>query len=384
MDIRHYFDAVDFSGFRESGSFYWKHSMGEIIEKNTTALSIHNIKKLDVAIIGAPFDSRKEINTSDAPDKIRAELYQLAGFNHKINIADFGNLKPASSLKGNYQALRDIVDYFSELKIVTLIIGGSQDLTIGVSEAFQHNPYFCLSTVDSFLNIKRGKEIFNSTNYLSRVFTSQPQIFQFNLLGYQSHFVSDEILTKVKGINQHVRLGILRDDILVTEPVLRNTDVLSFDIGAVKYSEAPGNGNCSPNGLNSEEACQLAKYAGISARLKVFGLFEVEPDLDKTNMTVKLSAQIIWYFLEGFVYRASENIQNDENITKYQVEVSSIDKPLIFLKNSLTDQWWMEIESLSKEVKYFGCSEKDYEQAANNEIPGLWIKYIQKLDEILK
>lgn len=384
MDFRHYFDPVDFSLFRKSGPFKWKHSMGEIIEKNTSALSINNIKKLDVAIIGTCFDSRNETNTTDAPDKIRAELYQLAGLNHKINLADFGNLKPGSSLKGNFQALRDLVDYFSELKIVTLIIGGSQDLTIGVCEAYQHNPYFCLSTVDSFLNIKRGKEIFNSSNYLSRIFNNHPQIFQFNLLGYQSHFVSDELLTKVKGINQHIRLGILREDISVTEPILRNTDVLSFDIGAVKYSEAPGNGNCSPNGLNSEEACQLAKYAGISPRLKVFGLFEADPELDKTNITVKLSAQIIWYFLEGFVYRTSENILSDEIITRYQVEVSSIDKPLVFFKNSVSNQWWMEIESLTNEVKYFGCSEKDYEQAANNEIPELWIKYIQKLDEILK
>lgn len=384
MDVRHYFDSVDFSGFRESDPFNWKHSLGEIIEKNTTTLSIHNLKKLDVAIIGAPFDSRKETNTSDAPDNIRAELYQLAGLNHKINIADFGNLKPASSLKGNYQALRDIVDYFSELKIVTIIIGGSQDLTTGMCEAFQHYPYFCLTTVDSHLNIKRGKEIFNSSNYLTRIFNYHPQIFQFNLLGYQSHFVANELLAKAKGINQHVRLGILREDIAVTEPILRNTDVLSFDIGAIKYAEAPGNGNCSPNGLNSEEACQLAKYAGISARLKVFGLFEVESDLGKSNITVQLSAQIIWYFLEGFVYRTSESIQTDKNITKYQVEVSSIDKPLVFLKNSLTNQWWMAIESLTSEMKYFGCSEKDYEQAANNEIPELWIKYIQKMDEILK
>ena len=51
--------------------------------------------------------------------KFEQNFINLAKLEKKLNIVDFGNLKPASSIKGNYQALRDIVEYFNELKITS-------------------------------------------------------------------------------------------------------------------------------------------------------------------------------------------------------------------------------------------------------------------------
>jgi arginase family enzyme len=385
MDVRYYFDSVAFSKFYTLGQLNWKYSLGSVIEKNSVALSNENIQKLNIAIVGVPFDSRKENTFSpEGTDKIRVELYQLAKFDNKINIADFGNLKPASSTKGNYQALRDIVDYFNELKIITIIIGGSQDLSVGICEAFKGDAYFSYSTIDAFLDVKTAKEPFNSNNYLSRIFSNQPQIFQFNLLGFQGYYLASEYFNKLKGVNEHIRLGSLRSNISLAEPVMRNTDFLSFDINSVKSSEAPGSMRTIPNGLRSEEACQLTKYAGLSNRLKVFGLFDVVTENDQNSLTVKLAAQMIWYFLEGFINRDNEKPDSDENNTMYKVEVNNIDKPIVFFKNELTNRWWMQIETSEKGKLYFACSARDYEQASNNEIPELWLKYIQKIDEVLK
>lgn len=385
MDVRYYFDPVDFSAYHKSGYLNWKYSLGSVIEKNSLALTKNSIHKLNIAIVGVPFDSRKKDTYSpDAPDKTRTELYQLSHFNNKINIADFGNLKPASSIKGNYQALRDIVDYFNELKIVTVIIGGSQDLNVGICEAFQSNPYFSFSTIDAFLDVKKAKEPFNSANYLSRLFSNQPQIFQFNLIGYQSYYVAPENLNKIKILSDNIRLGNLRGNIVLAEPVLRNTDFLSFDINSVKYSEAPGSSRITPNGLRSDEACQLAKYAGLSNRLKVFGLFELSTENDQHSLTVKLTAQIIWYFLEGFIYRDNQNPDSMVHSKMYKVEMDNVDKPIVFYKNTVTNLWWMEIETDEKVKFCFACSEKEYELASNNEIPELWLKYIQKIDDRLK
>lgn len=385
MDVRYYFEPVDFSIFYNSGHLGWKNSLGSVIEKNTTVISKGNIHKVNVAIVGVPFDTRNEVdNTSAAPSKIRAELYQLSKFSNKFNIADFGNLKPASSVKGNYQALRDIVDYFNELKIVTVIIGGSQDLSVGVCEAFKGEKYFSFSTVDAFLDVKQGKEPFNSANYLSRVFINQPQIFQFNLIGFQSHYLAPENLNKIRSVSDHIRLGSLRDSISEVEPVLRNTDFLSFDINSIKSSDAPGCLRATPNGLRSEEACQLAKYAGVSDRLKVFGIFDIVTQNDDNNLTVKLASQLIWYFLEGYINRDNENPDQNENNAMYQVEVNNIDKPIIFYKNTITNRWWMQIETTDNNKLHFACSEREYKQASNNEIPEIWFNYIQKIDSLLK
>jgi len=383
MDVRHYFDSVDFSTFRDSRQLAWKYTLGAAIEKNTGSLSSKNIQKLEIAIVGVTFDSRKKEKKSDAPDKIRMQLYPLANLGRTCNIVDFGNLKPASSQKGNYQALRDIIDYFNELQVLTIVIGGSQDLTLGIYDAFAGDPFLCLSTVDAFLDVKKGKETLSSTNYLSRIFSRQ-QLFQFSLIGFQRHYVSGGYLSKTSGIGHHLGLGQLREDFKLVEPILRNTDFLSFDTGAIKSSEAPGNENFSPNGLLGDEACQLAKYAGLSKRLKVFGLFEMNPDFDTNQLTAKLSAQIVWYFLEGYGQRYQHSELAEENSTRYQVEVKNLDKPLVFLKNNITHQWWVQVESVNHKTMYFACSENEYEQAANNEIPGLWLKYIQKTDETLK
>jgi len=194
------------------------------------------------------------------------------------------------------------------------------------------------------------------------------------------YFESD-YFSKTKGINNNIRLGRLRDNISTAEPVLRNTDVLSFDIGAIKYAEAPGSSNISPNGLHSEEACQLAKYAGMSDRLKVFGLFEYDTGKDELNVTAKLLAQIVWYFIEGFLNRQNKKPdENDRNIM-YRVEVKDLEIPFVFYKNPDSNQWWMQI-IFAEKVLHFACSEKEYNQASNNEIPELWVKYIMKLDKM--
>ncbi len=383
MDIRHYFNSVNFLQFSALSRSNWKYSIGAVIEKKTLSLTAQNIHNLDVALVGAPFDShRANVHSSAAPDKIREELYQLSKFDVKFNIADFGNLKPSNSVKGNYQALRDIVEFFYELGIVTIIVGGSQDLSFGITEVFKGNKLFSFSTIDSFLDIKKGKESFNSSNYLSRVFSSNPKLFQFSLIGYQSHYIAPELFLRTKGINNSIRLGRLRGEIEFAEPVFRNTDVLSFDIGAVKFSEAPGTYRFSPNGLRSEEACQLAKYAGLSDRLKVFGLFEFDSENDLNNLTAKLAAQIVWYFLEGFLNREEEKPADNKTSVMYQVEVKNVDKPLVFYKNIKTDRWWMQINTIDNEPIYFACSKNEYIKASNNEIPGLWLKYIQQLDEM--
>lgn len=383
MNLLHYFDAVDFGEFAKDISYNWKYSLGAGIEKQTLKLREGTVKNVEVAIVGVPFESGGEdCKVSEVPNQIRTELYQLAG-KGRLNIIDFGNLKQASSNKGNYLALRDVVDYLNELGIVTLVIGGSQDFSYGISQAFRGDKFFSLATIDAFLDVKKGKEIFSPTNYLSRVFANQPDIFQFSLLAWQSHFVPNEYLAKTKGVNSHLSLGQLRDDITLAEPVFRNSDFLSFDFGAVKHSEAPGE-RLLPNGLHNEEACQLAKYAGLSSRLKVFGLFGIGAGVDNVELTYKSAAQVIWYFIDGYVKRNRKKPGEDDGFELNRVDIEELSSPLAFYKNSETGQWWIQVQAMNNEIIYVACSEKDYLQACENEIPAFWLKYIQKIDELVK
>jgi len=385
MDVRHYFNACDFSKVFDINQLGTKYLLGSTVEKHTQKAGVPNLHKIDVAIFGVPGTNGVwESDENNSPDKIRKELYSLANFVGKNNFVDFGNLKETKSQKATYLALRDIVEYLNEFGIVSIILGGSQDLSIGISDAFKSKKFFSFSTVDALLDVKKGVETNNSTNYLTKLFGSNSNLLQFSLIAYQSHYVATELFSKTKGVGNHLRLGLIREAIQSVEPVLRNTDFLSFDISSIKYTEAAGGSLKYPNGLRSEEACQIARYAGISENLNVFGLFEYNSEADPNSLTAKLSAQIVWYFLDGFLERNKEIQHNEDEVTVFKVEVDDIGKPLKFLKNNETNRWWMEIESLNNQKIYIGCSKKEYKMASNNEIPELWLKYVQKIDGLLK
>lgn len=99
------------------------------------------------------------------------------------------------------------------------------------------------------------------------------------------------------------RLGQARSKMDDVEPIIRNADLVSFDIGAIRHSEAPGNANASPNGFFGDEACQLSRYAGISDKCTSIGIYELNPEFDPNNLTSHLVAQMVWCFADGFYNR---------------------------------------------------------------------------------
>lgn len=368
MDIRNYFNAVDFKQFQDSPFMNRKQSLGAAIEKNTSKFSPQNAAKTNLAIIGVPFICNAE--KSDSPDKIRNEIYKLAQPNN-IKIVDFGNLINASTQKGNYLAMRDVVDYFNELKVPLVIIGGSQDLSYGVCEAFKNHERFSFSTIDYKLDVKTTNEAFSEQNYISKIYSSLPNLFQFNLLAYQSYYVPTDYLNSGKAINRHLRLGEIRTDIKQAEPILRDTHFLSFDAQSIINVQ---NVEASlPNGLQGDEACQLAKYAGLSENLNVFGLFNT---YSENPVRYKLLAQLIWYYVEGVGLRKNENPESDKSIVNYHVNIDGVEKPFIFLKSKNSNRWWLKIGLENNKPLYVACSENDYIIATQNEIPELWLKFV--------
>jgi arginase family enzyme len=329
--------------------------------------------------LGVPVDNgKRQKKGSTSPDSIRKVLYHLADFENKLKFIDLGNLKASKSHKGTLLAIRDITEYLNQLNIIVIVLGGSQELTIGISEAFSGKRFFWLSSIDAVLDVKKGTELFNSKNYLTQLFRKVPNLFQFSLIGYQQQLVSENLLHKIGDNSNYLRLGELRDDIKQAELLLRNTNVLTFDIRAIKHSEIPDTKETNPNGLRGEEACKLAHYAGLSPNLKVFGLFEKEPD-SNCLITSALAAEIIWYFLKGVSDRKPIEIK-----TVYKVEIEGLEQPVIFRHEWELNRWWFDVKSISGEVMEIACSEEEYKKAASNEIPERWLRYLQKMDNLPK
>jgi len=379
MALHDYFEPVDFSKFTTQTNPLGKFALGVAMEKMNKKYAGENPAAPDVALVGVPVENGVPKKNSN-PDAIRSALYRLAAFNKNLKIADLGNLKPATSFKGTLLALRDVVEYLREMNVVTVVIGGTQELTAGICEAWKNDRFFWLTTVDATLDIKKGTETFDSTNYLTRIFKRLPNLFHFNLIGYQTHLIGEKLIDRTSGIGEHLRLGQLRDDFTKAELLLRNTDVLSCDMSALKCADAPAALQKNPNGLRSDEACQLARYAGLSPDLSVFGLFNIIENKNSAKaITVHLAAEIIWYFIEGVSARRTPGER-----TVYKVEVDGLEHPVVFRHEKETDRWWFEVQSVSGESLEVACTAYDYRKAAANEIPGRWLTFIQKMDGLSK
>jgi arginase family enzyme len=387
MDIRYYFKAVDFSKFREEEYQNNKNSLGCLIEKNMLNFSLENLNTFKLVIIGITSDEKTpNKGTSFAPDKIRNFLYSLDNINPKLKILDFGNLKKGNGKRDIYFAIRDVIDYLKELGLTTIVLGGSQDMSVGIAKAFNDERLFQMSTVDPKIDMKISREPFSSLNYVSKILKDNPNIFHINFIGFQSYFVSGKLISKIKELGfDTFRLGKIRTDMEELEPVLRDTHFLSFDISAVRQQDAPGYYNGSPNGIYSEEACQISRYAGLSNNMIVFGLFEVNTKKDKDFQTTKLAAQIIWYFIDGFDNRKIDHPQKNSSLfIQYNVELEDQDMPIVFYNHKLSKRWWMQLEDFDKNKILIACSEMDYKTAAKKEIPTKWLQFIRKIDLMSK
>ena len=348
--------------------------------------------EFDIALIGVP-DGRFALNNEDcaeAPNEVRKHLYNLFPGAWKSRIADMGNIKKGHTAADTIFALAEVMASLIGNKIFPVIIGGSQSLTYGMYKAYEQlEKIINVAVIDARFDLGGGSnDELNSQNYLSKIILLKPNyLFNYTNIGYQTYFIDQaEIELMGKLLFDSYRLGVMNNDFKEIEPLVRNADMLSFDISAVKGSEAPGNGNASPNGFTGEQACQAVRYAAMSDKLSSIGFFELNPLFDRNGATSFLMAEILWYVFEGFNQRKKDfpTPANDDFI-KYTVPTTDFEDGIVFFKSRKTDRWWMEVIcGDEKQVKYSAhymvpCSYKDYLTACNSEIPDRWWQVYQKL-----
>jgi formiminoglutamase len=386
MDLNGYFDTVSLRrpefGYLEETETFSHH-----ITVHTPDHPIRELDKHQVALIGVPQDQSAFIRGSrEAPDEIRNKLYQLRKINRNLRIYDLGNIKNGGSIQDTYYALRDILLELKDRDIISVILGGSQDLSRGVFLALEKSAgIHHVLTVDSMLDFSGNEEPSHSRNYLNGILNkSLKQRISFTNLGHQAYFVTEQQMELLERSHlESVRLGEARSSMQQIEPLIRDCVFISIDMGAVRHSDAPGASIPSPNGFSGEELCQITRYAGLSDQVKTLGLFELNPGSDVNGQTSHLAAQSIWYFLEGVSQRIRENpVQTPEHIRKFIVHLNNAGYDIIFHKSTLSDRWWMEVpvkNPVTGHNFFVSCSYEDYQHACNQEIPERWWRYFHRL-----
>lgn len=362
-------------------------TLGKKIKIHSQQHGIPEIDDVQIAIFGV-LENRNDLNYIGEEfnlNEIRKSLYALFPGNWHSTIADLGDINKGESVEDTYFALKTTISILVQKNIIPIIIGGSQDLTYANYRAYDTlMPMVNIVNVDSRFDLGDSTKPMKNNSFVGKIILDQPyNLFNYATIGYQTYFNSQEEIDLMDKLYfESYRLGQVSNNITIVEPVLRDANIVSVDLNALKASEVNLRQKFSPNGLDGKEICAISRYAGISNKVSSFGIYEYKPSNDD-EITSGLIAQMIWYFIEGVNYRVKDdNFLNENNFKKFITLVE--DQELIFYKSVKTERWWIEIpflEEINNKLKrhtLLPCTHQDYIDACNNMVPERWYKAFQK------
>lgn len=343
------------------------------MHKNTfPKLEAGNIALITVVDEGGQFDS------------LRAALYSLvshAGLSNKL--VDLGDIITGETPADTNAAIEYVSRTLKAKKITTILLGAdanqgeamykgtkseAEEAQVEVTLISSHLPLLEYELLNRICNIE--------PNYLG----------QLNAIGFQAHYIPPKAMDILENLNfGYQRLGQLKSRLEDGELYLRNSDLVLFDLNALKYAEAPAQKTIQPNGLTSDEACQLARYSGMSDVNTAFGIFGFSYAKNQSSLTSELIAQMVWYYIDGVLNRVDDTPTSHNEFVKYRCDFSANeDAPMLFLKSKRTSRWWMQVEHPGYPENEglrltMPCSYEDYMEAANGETPA---RYYQALKRV--
>ena len=357
------------------------------------ATEFPGLEEIDIVLFGV-MDDRNAVDNegcSLAADIFREHFYFLNQGPKKARIADLGNIKPGATVNDTYAAVKIVVSELIKIGIMPIIIGGGQDLTYAQYMAYERlEQKVDLVVIDSKFDLDEDdqhSQVTSSQSYLNKILLHEPNyLFNYSNIGYQSYFVSQESIAVLDKLYfDTYRLGEFKGRIDKAEPVIRNADLISFDLGAIRSADAGANANASPNGFYGEEACQICRYAGMSDKLTSIGFYEFNPAYDSNGQSAMLLSQMVWYFIDGFYNRKKDfPLQPKSSYVIYRTTLKEESYEVIFVKSKKTDRWWMQVpypntKTLNERYHLVPCSYEDYQTATNGDMPDLWWRTYQKL-----
>ena len=347
-------------------------------------------KDAHMAIVGIKEERGNlgNVGAAQGADEIRKKLYNLKRGNGSYKIVDLGNLNIGHDLNETYTRVSEVCRILLEANVLPILIGGTHDLDYGQYCGYETlEKLVSFLNVDAFLDLEDQESSPENRKHIHRVLLHEPNfLFSYTHLAYQSYLIDPLSVSVLEKLYfEAFRIGQLRTNIQEIEPAIRNADLLSFDITAIRSSDAPGNANAQPFGLTGEEACQICWYAGQNEKLSSVGFYEYNPRWDdEHNKTASVIATMIWYFVEGYYYRKNEQNFRSNDFLKYTVSMPVEPETLSFYKSKFSEKWWMEVPYPGGKEKYarnsiVPCSYSDYQTAVKGEVPERYINTVAKL-----
>ena len=391
MDLSLYFDPVSITSLHIPDSeSMTDRLLYQVMMYNPEAPV--NIAEANIAIIGVPEvrNAWQNPSCSLAPDEIRRQFYQLYAWRKNVRIIDLGNLRLGKSVEDTYHAVAEVIAFLVENNVIPVILGGSNDLAFANYRAYEMMERVAnVVAIDACFDLGNENKPICSNAYVNKMVLQQPNfLLNYANIGYQSYMNSPESVNMMESLFfETYRVGLMRRNLDEVEPVVRNADMVSLDISAVRRPDAPGCPHNSSNGFYGEEICQIAKFVGLSDKLSSFGIYEYDPTLDFNNQTSQLIAHILWYFVEGFIFRQSEGqFKNKNDYRQFNISVTGALDEMVFFNSKKSGRWWVIVPIYQKDKDqvqhyYLPCSERDYQLACEDKISDRWWRTYHKINQ---
>lgn len=333
-----------------------------------------DIAEADLVIVGCGEMRGAGMENTQAANAIRSEFYSLFHWHKEVKLADVGNVKTGATLHDTYAALKAVVSELIEQKKRVIILGGSHDITMA-----QYGAYGSLGRiieavcVDARIDLNMDS-VLPADSFLMEMLCSEPNyIKHYNHIGFQSYMVHPTMLETIDKLRfDCYRVGKVKESMEEMEPVIRNANMMSFDVAAIQHAHAPAN-RLTPNGFTGEEACMLMQYAGLSQNVSSIGIYGYIPNYDVHNLTAKQISHMLWYVMDG-VHKSKQEAQLDNSNEFNEFHLAFAEMETTFLQSKRTGRWWMQLP----DGKYMACSQYDYITAASNDIPERWMRAVER------
>jgi formiminoglutamase len=367
-DLQEYLEPVN-PALLNNDEPYNKKQIGGVIHAYTDDLP--DLEGIDIVFAGiAEQRGAGLISSSEAANTIRKQFYKLYYWHTDVAIADIGNIKTGASISDSYAATKTVVTELLKMGKTVVLIGGSHDNTLAQYSCYKElNQIIEATVIDSMIDLDHDATL-KSNNFLMDMLTTEPNFVRhYNHIGFQSYFVNPQMLETMDKLRfDCFRVGVAKENIEEMEPAIRNSNMVSIDVNAIKYSDAPANAH-SPNGFTGEEICILTRFAGMSSKLDTLGIYGYHPEKDVNELTALQIAQMMWYFIDGKSRLKQEaNLEDKHHFNEFHVGFTEVDTT--FLQSKKTGRWWMQLP----DKKLIPCSYKDYVSASNSQIPERWLR----------
>lgn len=346
----------------------------EFTHKNTLGGHLHiynksfpKITKAQIALIGV----------GEQAHRIRKELYPLYWRFQNLHIVDLGNFAEPDNAQQRNFAVSEAIGELLALNISVVILSDAKSHLQSHFHGFRDTKKpLEVALVSHAINLEPGSDCYD----LLQNKEQSAHLSNIDFIGTQAYYISEETHQQLERFNfENYRLGKIRSQIEETEPVLRSSDMMFFDMNSIRFADAPDTQLQSPNGLYAEESAQIARYAGLSNMLRTATFFGLS-DARTNRASDILLAQLVWYFIEGFSSRYNDHPEkNDSNYLIYRNRLDNTGHEITFYKSRKSDRWWMEVPHPYEDQTFFiGCSYKDYQQVCDGEMPDRWWRAYQR------